>query len=80
MLETTVIAVVTGLFAALLTYFITTASSRSMFEKMIDSHERRCAAVKQVQGIGETLDRVKTAVTYLVTKSGGNPREMGLVE
>lgn len=80
MTETLIIGVLCVAFGGLTTYFITSVASRGQIEHKIADHQDRCPAVLQIDRIDAKLDNVKTAVTFLVSKNGGNPRDLGLVE
>lgn len=66
--ETILIAVLSSLFSILVTFFVTHLQDR----KLVQMHEQMCPARRGLQSI-------KTALAFLVAKTGGNPKDYNLM-
>lgn len=64
-----VCSIITGL----ITFLIMTLLQKTLIEKKIERHEKKCIAPKNVMAI-------KTALIFLVTKQDGNLKDLGLIE
>jgi hypothetical protein len=48
-------------------------------EEIIKKHLDSCGAVKHMEALQDEIVTIKMALTFLVVKQNGNPKEIGLV-
>jgi hypothetical protein len=91
MLETILIAVLTGLFTIMASSLVSVMLAPKVLKRMIKEAVMNHVAVYHKEMISEaisthtkscvangTISQIRDAVFWLVIKSGGNPKELGL--